>query len=56
MPGCLDDLMTPSDPTDSSPAANAVAAAQAEVVQLCSELIQFESVNTGDPATIGDGE
>ncbi len=48
--------MTPSDPTDSSPAANAVAAAQAEVVQLCSELIQFESVNTGDPATIGDGE
>jgi len=31
-------------------------AAENEVVQLCSELIQFESVNTGDPATIGDGE
>src|ERR1700712_2027392 len=31
-------------------------AAEAEVVQLCSELIQIESVNTGDPDTIGDGE
>jgi acetylornithine deacetylase/succinyl-diaminopimelate desuccinylase-like protein len=31
-------------------------AAEAEVVQLCSELIQIPSVNTGDPATIGDGE
>ncbi len=30
--------------------------AQDEVVQLCSELIRFESVNTGDSATIGDGE
>jgi len=30
--------------------------AQDEVVQFCSELIRFESVNTGDPATIGDGE
>ncbi len=30
--------------------------AQDEVVQLCSELIRFESVNTGDPDTIGDGE
>ena len=48
--------MTPPDPTDASPAANAVAAAQDEVVQLCSELIRIESVNTGDPATIGDGE
>lgn len=27
-----------------------------EVVGLCSELIRFESVNTGDPSTIGDGE
>ena len=26
------------------------------MVQLCSELIQIDSVNTGDPATIGDGE
>ncbi len=31
-------------------------AAEAEVVQLCSELIQIDSVNTGDPDTIGDGE
>jgi acetylornithine deacetylase/succinyl-diaminopimelate desuccinylase-like protein len=31
-------------------------AAEAEVVRLCSELIQIPSVNTGDPATIGDGE
>ena len=30
--------------------------AEEEVVQLCSELIRFESVNTGDPDTIGDGE
>jgi acetylornithine deacetylase/succinyl-diaminopimelate desuccinylase-like protein len=30
--------------------------AEDEVVQLCSELIRFESVNTGDPDTIGDGE
>src|ERR1700712_4338568 len=30
--------------------------AQDEVVQFCSELIRFESVNTGDPDTIGDGE
>src|ERR1700712_3738577 len=30
--------------------------AQDEVAQLCSELIRFESVNTGDPDTIGDGE
>ncbi|MET3806133.1 acetylornithine deacetylase/succinyl-diaminopimelate desuccinylase-like protein [Nakamurella sp. UYEF19] len=27
-----------------------------EVVRFCSELIRFESVNTGDPDTIGDGE
>ena len=31
-------------------------AAESEVVQLCSELIRIESVNTGDPDTIGDGE
>src|SRR3954469_6840779 len=30
--------------------------AEDEVVQLCSDLIRFRSVNTGDPATIGDGE
>ncbi len=30
--------------------------AEDEVVQLCSELIQIDSVNTGDPDTIGDGE
>ncbi|WP_353651303.1 M20/M25/M40 family metallo-hydrolase [Nakamurella sp. A5-74] len=27
-----------------------------EVVEFCSELIRIPSVNTGDPATIGDGE
>lgn len=48
--------MTASDRPEPASAANAVAAAQDEVVQLCSELIQIESVNTGDPATIGDGE
>jgi acetylornithine deacetylase/succinyl-diaminopimelate desuccinylase-like protein len=31
-------------------------AAEREVVQLCSELIRIDSVNTGDPTTIGDGE
>src|SRR5664279_5054809 len=31
-------------------------AAEREVVQLCSELIRIDSVNTGDPITIGDGE
>ncbi len=31
-------------------------AAEAEVVELCAELIRFDSVNTGDPDTIGDGE
>ena len=30
--------------------------AEREVVKLCSELIRFESVNTGDPDSIGDGE
>jgi len=30
--------------------------AEDEVVQLCSELIRIDSVNTGDPDTIGDGE
>ena len=48
--------MTSTDPPGSVRAANAVAAAQDEVAQLCSELIQIESVNTGDPATISDGE
>ena len=31
-------------------------AAENEVVQLCQELIRFDSVNTGDPDTMGDGE
>src|SRR6476620_2604659 len=31
-------------------------AAESEVVQLCSELIRIESVNTGEASTIGDGE
>lgn len=50
--------MTTSSPdTDLDPQlAAAIADAQAEVVQLLSELIQIPSVNTGDPATIGDGE
>jgi len=30
--------------------------AEHEVVELCSELIRIDSVNTGDPITIGDGE
>lgn len=34
----------------------AQSAAEGEVVQLCSELIRIDSVNTGDPDTIGDGE
>jgi acetylornithine deacetylase/succinyl-diaminopimelate desuccinylase-like protein len=41
--------MTTAPETSSSPAED-------EVVQLCSELIQIDSVNTGDPNTIGDGE
>jgi acetylornithine deacetylase/succinyl-diaminopimelate desuccinylase-like protein len=48
--------MCSADPSDAARAANAVMAAQDEVVQLCCELIQIESVNTGDPTTIGDGE
>ena len=39
-----------------SPAAPTPSDAESEVVQLCSELIRIDSVNTGDPATIGDGE
>lgn len=31
-------------------------AAEREVVELCADLIRFDSVNTGDPDTIGDGE
>ncbi len=37
-------------------AEDTTSAAEREVVQLCSELIRIESVNTGDPHTIGDGE
>ena len=40
----------------SIPDAPARSRAEEEVVQLCSELIQIDSVNTGDPATTGDGE
>ena len=43
---------TPSDHTTESGQSDA----EAEVAQLCSELIRIPSVNTGDPATIGDGE
>ena len=44
--------MTAPDPTPDA----AQSQAEREVVRLCSELIQIDSVNTGDPATIGDGE
>ena len=43
-------------PSGSPQADTTPSAAEQEVVRLCSELIQFESVNTGDPDTIGDGE
>jgi len=43
-----DDLPQPDAPREST--------AEKEVVQLCSELIRFESVNTGDPDSIVDGE
>ena len=33
-----------------------LSAAELEVVELCADLIRFDSVNTGDPETIGDGE
>src|SRR6478609_11345765 len=48
--------MTPPDPAGTHPIPDPVSAAQDEVVRLCSELIQIDSVNTGDPSTIGDGE
>src|SRR5664279_5259156 len=41
---------------DTVPARSGRSAAEDEVVQLCSELIRIDSVNTGDPDTIGDGE
>jgi acetylornithine deacetylase/succinyl-diaminopimelate desuccinylase-like protein len=44
--------MTTSAAPDSPP----LSAAEAEVVQLLVDLIRIPSVNTGDPATIGDGE
>ena len=47
---------TDPDGHSSSAVQAAASAAEQEVVQLCSELIQFDSVNTGDPDTIGDGE
>ena len=43
----------PAPPTSDGASTSA---AEREVVQLCSELIRIESVNTGDPDTIGDGE
>src|SRR6476619_7406524 len=43
-------------PATPDPRRVAESAAEREVVQLCSELIRIESVNTGDPHTIGDGE
>lgn len=49
--------MTGADATPSpSQRDGGPSAAEGEVVQLCSELIRIESVNTGDPDTIGDGE
>ena len=46
----------PHMPLGRTPADDAVpSGAEQEVVQLCSELIRIDSVNTGDPATIGDG-
>src|SRR6478735_2389364 len=45
-----------NDNMPQSPAAPTPSDAESEVVQLCSELIRIVSVNTGDPATIGDGE
>src|SRR6478609_2354716 len=45
-----------NDNMPQSPAAPTPSDAESEVVQLCSELIRIDSVNTGDPATIGDGE
>ena len=44
------------DRDESSSTTASPSAAEQEVVQLCSELIRFQSVNTGDPDTIGDGE
>jgi acetylornithine deacetylase/succinyl-diaminopimelate desuccinylase-like protein len=48
--------MTSSDNQPTNPGPQTPSAAEQEVVQLCSELIRIESVNTGDPATISDGE
>ncbi len=48
--------MTPPRRSDATPGSGSASAAEREVVSLCSELIRIDSVNTGDPATIGDGE
>jgi acetylornithine deacetylase/succinyl-diaminopimelate desuccinylase-like protein len=48
--------LTPGAPATPEPHRANASAAEHEVVQLCSELIRIESVNTGDPDTIGDGE
>src|SRR6478609_10442855 len=48
--------LTPGAPATPEPHRANASAAEQEVVQLCSELIRIDSVNTGDPATIGDGE
>jgi acetylornithine deacetylase/succinyl-diaminopimelate desuccinylase-like protein len=45
-------MTTPEQPSESPVTADA----ETEVVQLCSDLIRIPSVNTGDPASIGDGE
>ena len=53
---------SPDPPAPAVPPAPAAEAdhprsvAEQEVVRLCSELIRIDSVNTGDPTTIGDGE
>jgi acetylornithine deacetylase/succinyl-diaminopimelate desuccinylase-like protein len=45
-------MTTPEQASESPVTADA----ETEVVQLCSDLIRIPSVNTGDPASIGDGE
>ncbi len=52
----MSDTESPHSPTAPPNSPPGDLRAQDEVVQFCSELIRIESVNTGDPGTIGDGE
>ncbi len=52
----MSDSAMPSSPRSSDPGSETGIRAEDEVVTLCSELIRFESVNTGEPESIGDGE